>query len=111
MSDQKNSNPKRKEECNLRMNTTAIFKKPKFGNWFDPSNWISVPTSNPTKLSQSTNQPSPIPHLQQVPCRYDKVSFPSNAAYKVTLFWPIYEFFAKMLKSTCAIYRYLIVHA
>ena len=85
MSNRKNSKVEDIEDCKLRMNTTAMFKKPIFQSWFDPSNWISVPNNSPTKVSQSADQPSPIPHLQQVPCRYDKVSFPSNAAYKVIL--------------------------
>jgi hypothetical protein len=93
MSNRKNRNVEEKEDCKLRMNTTAMFKKPIFESWFDPSNWISVSTSIPTKVSQSTNQPSAIPHLQQVPCRYDKVSFPSNAAYKVISFLLVLRLF------------------
>ena len=81
---QKNSKSPQQDNCQLRFNRTAIFRKPDFQSWFDPGNWISNSENIPSNIQLSSKSlPSPIPHLQRIPCRYDKVSFPSNAAYKV----------------------------
>ena len=70
-------------DCQYRRNSTAIFRNPQYQSWFDPNNWISYASSDNNKLYPSTlDRPSPVPHLQRVPCRYDKASFPLNAAYK-----------------------------
>jgi hypothetical protein len=57
--------------------TPARFKKQKYSHWYDPANWKS--------LLEFDDNFSAIPHLQRVPCRYDEVVFPSEAAYKVTI--------------------------
>ena len=82
--------------CQSSINKTAIFQKPNFESWFDPSNWIlesiqdeKIKGSQQSRLSGSLNKPSPVPHLQQVPCRYDKAIFPSNAAYKVYIIFDL----------------------
>ena len=81
---QKNSKSPHQDNCQSRLNRTAIFRKPDFQSWFDPGNWISNSENIPSNIQLSSESlPSPIPHLQRIPCRYDKVSFPSNAAYKV----------------------------
>lgn len=41
--------------------------------WHDPVNW------------RVNEDPSPVPHLNQIPCRFDHVVFPSNAAYMVSI--------------------------
>ena len=70
--------------CEYRKNSTAIFRNPVYQSWFDPHNWIFYSSSDKNNLHPSTNyKPSPVPHLQRIPCRYDKASFPLNAAYKV----------------------------
>ena len=72
--------------CEYRKNSTAIFRNPVYQSWFDPNNWISYSSSDKNNLYPSTdNRPSPVPHLQRIPCRYDKASFPLNAAFKVCL--------------------------
>ena len=79
-------------DCLYQKNSTAIFRNPEYQSWFDPNNWISYASSDIHKLYPSNSDkypsivmyPSPVPHLQRVPCRYDKVSFPLNAAYKVS---------------------------
>ena len=81
---QKDQKSQQLDDCQSRLNRTAIFRKPDFQSWFDPGNWISNSENIPNEMQlSSTSSPSPIPHLQRIPCRYDKVSFPSNAAYKV----------------------------
>ena len=73
-------------DCQFPKNATAIFRNPSYHSWFDPNNWISYASSDKEKYYPSNdNKPSPVPHLQRVPCRYDKASFPLNAAYKVRL--------------------------
>merc|ERR1712223_575647 len=73
-------------DCRLRKNSTAIFRNPSYQSWFDPNNWISYASNDKEKSYPSNDdKPSPVPHLQRVPCRYDKASFPLNAAYKVKL--------------------------
>ena len=73
------------DDCPSRLNRTAIFRKPGFKSWFDPSNWMSTLKNDITQSFKLPNEPTPIPHLQQIPCRYDKASFPPNAAYKVNI--------------------------
>ena len=72
-------------DCQYQKNSTAIFRNPKYQSWFDPNNWISYASSDIHKLYSSNRDITfPVPHLQRVPCRYDKASFPLNAAYKVS---------------------------
>ena len=72
-------------DCQYQKNSTAIFRNPEYQSWFDPNNWISYASSDIHKLYPSNgDKTSPVPHLQRVPCRYDKASFPLNAAYKVS---------------------------
>lgn len=59
----------------------AHFKGQAYGNWYDPQNWRSEFYENGIL--------SPIPHLHRVPCRYDQVIFPPNAAYKVSIDEPV----------------------
>ena len=73
-----------KGDCKSRLNKTAHFQKPTYKSWFDPGNWMSTSKDDIRQSFKLPNEPSPVPHLQQVPCRYDKVTFPPNAAYKVT---------------------------
>ena len=71
-------------DCLYQKNSTAIFRNPEYQSWFDPNNWISYASSDIHKLYPSNgDNTSPVPHLQRVPCRYNKASFPLNAAYKV----------------------------
>ena len=53
----------------------AQFKIAKYSNWYDPQHWSSEYYHNGPN--------SPIPHIQRVPCRFDQVIFPPQAAYKV----------------------------
>ena len=73
------------DDCQYRVNRTAIFRKPTFKSWFDPENWKSALKDGTTQSYKLSKEPTPIPHLQQIPCRYDKASFPPNAAYKVVI--------------------------
>ena len=59
-------------EINADCNYTSAtrFKKQNYYDWFDPENWIN---------------PSTIPHVFQVPCKYDHVKFPSKTAFKVRI--------------------------
>ena len=55
----------------------AQLKIQPYANWYDPQNWRSEFYANGIF--------SPIPHLHRIPCRYDQVIFPPNAAYKVSI--------------------------
>ena len=56
---------------NVQANTIAEFSKQPYSDWFEPSNWIRE------------GEISPIPHQEQVPCRYDAVVIPQESAPKV----------------------------
>ena len=56
---------------NIQANTIAEFSKQPYSDWFEPSNWIKE------------GEISPIPHQEQVPCRYDTVVIPQESAPKV----------------------------
>ena len=56
---------------NIQENTIAEFSKQPYSDWFEPSNWIRE------------GEISPIPHQEQVPCRYDTVVIPQESAPKV----------------------------
>ena len=58
--------------CLLAANHPAVYKPPKHRPWLDPSSWILA-------------GPSPYPHTHQVPCMYDKVVFPTDMTYKMSL--------------------------
>jgi hypothetical protein len=52
----------------------AQMKAPDAGSWHDPANWRETESFG-----------SALPHLMQIPCRYDSVAFPDDAAFKVRL--------------------------
>ena len=55
----------------------AMFKHQTYNHWYDPSNWRSQRWRS--KLA------SPVPHVEQVPCRYDKAVFPTQTVPKLSV--------------------------
>ncbi|TRY75323.1 hypothetical protein TCAL_00740 [Tigriopus californicus] len=51
----------------------AVFLPKEASFWHDPANW------------RENEDPTPVPHLNQIPCRFDHVIFPSDAAYLVSI--------------------------
>lgn len=55
-------------KCKERLGD-AVYAPPEFFYWHDPTNWRS--TKEPQNL---------LPHLQRLPCRYDRAVFPPEVA-------------------------------
>ena len=61
------------EKCGkAEVEKPAEFLTQPYFQWYDPANWM------PRKGGMS-----PIPHEEQIPCRYDKVIIPKDSAPKV----------------------------
>ena len=59
--------------CLLSSTTPAKYKPPEAGSWLDPANW------------RSSTEVTAQPHSDQVPCQYDRVVFPPQMTYKVSI--------------------------
>ena len=61
------------EKCGkAEVENPAEFLTQPYFQWYEPANWM------PRKGGMS-----PIPHEEQIPCRYDKVIIPKDSAPKV----------------------------
>ncbi len=60
------------DKCELKGD--AVVRKPEFYSWHDPSNWL---IEGDGALA--------TPHTHRIPCRYDRVAFPKDAAFKVAV--------------------------
>ena len=59
--------------CLLSSTSPAKYKPQKPGSWLDPGNW------------RPKTEVTALPHSDQVPCQYDRVVFPPQMTYKVSI--------------------------
>ena len=62
-----------KDEFCKQVKGHALMKSFEYSSWHDPNNW-------------RTANEAAIPHLHRIPCKFDRVVFPEDAAFKVSIF-------------------------
>ena len=70
---QDDGSEKDEKYCKKVAQTPAEFLLQPYANWFNPSNWVNDDVI------------TPVPHREQVPCRFDRAIIPKESAPKATI--------------------------